>query len=244
MKSKITGIELYKMSRKKETVIVVFLFLFSGITTLILSYRDRADFALSVYWVLLSYMSMAYKFALPASLCLLMASTIVGENTSGNLKTLIHSVVRRETIYLSKFVSHVGLILLLNFAIILVLYAILFFGFDLALSPMEFRAFALKLFYYNIYIVTLSAMLLVASMFFKTSMNAMVSLFVVIFFIKTVSSIELLPIFFVPFLKTWNRVGQHLPREFIWFTLSVYSLLTVVSIILGLYKFSRYRVLS
>jgi len=244
MNSEIVGIELYKMSRKKETAIVVFLLIFSGITTLILSYRNRDGFALSVYWVLLSYMSLAYDFALPASLCLLMASTIVGENTSGNLKTLIHSVARRKTIYLSKFVSHVGLILLLNFAIILVLYAILFFGFDLILSPVEFREFALKLFYYNIYIVTLSTMLLAASMSFKTSMNAMVSLFVVIFFIKTVSNIQLLKTIFLPFLRTWSRVGQHQTWEFIWLTLSVYSLLTVISIALGLYRFSRYRVLS
>lgn len=220
------------------------LLILTGIISMILSYRNRVFWELSVYSVLISYVDLAYSFPLPASLCLLMSSTIVGENTSGNLKTLIQSMVRRSNIYLAKFVSHVGFILFLDFSIFLILYGILFLGFGLHASPVELKLVSIKIFYYNIYIVTLSALLLAASMSFKTSMNAMVSLFVAITFIKTVTSNQYLKTYFSPFLRTWSKAGLHQTREFIWLTLSVYSLLIVVFIVFGLYRFSRYRVLS
>lgn len=240
MKPGIAWIELYKLSKKKEMAAVIILFLFSFIGNIVLSYKNRTDFPMSTYWIILSYLSNVYNFAVPASICMLMASSIAGENSAGNLKTTFLSVIPRKKVYLAKLTVTAGMIIILNIMLIMILFVVLFAFLGLLPTAEELADILIKTAYYHVHMVSLSAFVLAVTLLFKSSMKAMVSIYILISFSRAIAGTGIFGSRLSPFIRTWMKVGV-IQTEFMTLTITVYIIVTVLSVLFGLYGFSRYR---
>jgi ABC-type transport system involved in multi-copper enzyme maturation permease subunit len=236
----ITWIEFYKLSKKKEMAAVIFLFLFSFVANLVLSYKNRADFPMSTYWVILSYLSNVYNFAVPASICMLMASSIAGENSSGNLKTTFLSIIPRRKVYLAKLTVTAGMIITLNLILMMILLVVLSVFFGLLPTNEEFADILIKAAYYHVHMASLSALVLAMTLLFKSSMKAMVFIYILISFSRAIAGTGILGPNVSPFIRTWMKVGV-IQTEFMALTMTFYIIVIVLSVLCGLYGFSRYR---